>query len=176
MYVVYGDDHRAQVQFYLPQGNVTDIGVVAPFGSTLVATHTVFSNGATSTLSSLTSVAGTRESAVCSNRGDCDYSTGACMCYAGFASSDGRGSSGTRGDCGYKAVSNQTYYNVNGSAMNTLCPVKNHLLCSGHGTCTQSTGLCSCSSGYSAYSFTLSLLQHHDHSLIHSFTRSDCVI
>ncbi|ETW07561.1 hypothetical protein H310_02048 [Aphanomyces invadans] len=44
---------------------------------------------------------GTKENAVCSNHGVCDYSTGVCQCGFGFGSSDGYGQPGTRGDCGY---------------------------------------------------------------------------
>ena len=44
---------------------------------------------------------GNKEDAVCNGRGICDYATGLCNCYTGFSSSDGRGSSGYLGDCGY---------------------------------------------------------------------------
>lgn len=43
---------------------------------------------------------GTKENAVCSNRGYCDYSLGTCSCSLGFGSSDGRGNIGNREDCG----------------------------------------------------------------------------
>ena len=52
-----------------------------------------------------TSVIGTKENALCSNRGLCDRSTGVCSCFDTFgdiyASSNGYGAAGTRGDCGW---------------------------------------------------------------------------
>ena len=47
-------------------------------------------------------VDGTKEWMECSGRGLCDHETGLCTCITGFASSDGQGSSGIYGDCGYK--------------------------------------------------------------------------
>ncbi|RHY48584.1 hypothetical protein DYB30_005291 [Aphanomyces astaci] len=47
------------------------------------------------------SVVGTKEDAVCSNRGTCDTLHGICICAEGFTSSDGYGGPGGRGDCGY---------------------------------------------------------------------------
>lgn len=45
---------------------------------------------------------GTKENAICSNRGLCNSATGQCKCIYGFTSSDGYGNEGSRGDCGYK--------------------------------------------------------------------------
>ncbi|KAH9121742.1 hypothetical protein LEN26_010537 [Aphanomyces euteiches] len=45
--------------------------------------------------------AGTKENAVCSNHGTCNYNTGVCHCGFGFGSSNGYGQPGNRGDCGY---------------------------------------------------------------------------
>ena len=39
---------------------------------------------------------GSRENIFCSNRGRCDHITGTCICYHGFASSDGQGGMGNR--------------------------------------------------------------------------------
>lgn len=44
---------------------------------------------------------GTKENAVCSNKGICNYETGLCMCTTGYGSSDGRGNHGARNDCGF---------------------------------------------------------------------------
>jgi hypothetical protein len=43
---------------------------------------------------------GTKENAVCSDRGICDESTGDCVCFPGYASSNGMGGAGTIADCG----------------------------------------------------------------------------
>lgn len=50
----------------------------------------------------VTSQMGTRERAVCSNKGYCNVELGVCVCATGYASSDGRGNVGNRGDCGYQ--------------------------------------------------------------------------
>ena len=49
----------------------------------------------------LVSVVGTTENEPCSNRGLCDRTTGRCMCFPGYSSSDGLGNSGDLDDCGY---------------------------------------------------------------------------
>ena len=50
------------------------------------------------------SVKGTKETDLCANRGMCDLTDGICQCYTSngdvYASSDGYGNTGTRGDCG----------------------------------------------------------------------------
>ena len=47
-------------------------------------------------------VKGTKENAECSNRGLCDYDTGLCECFPGFAGSAGNQSFGLRRDCGMR--------------------------------------------------------------------------
>jgi hypothetical protein len=47
------------------------------------------------------SVRGTKERLECSGRGTCDYTTGICRCFDGYASSDGRGRHGELRDCGH---------------------------------------------------------------------------
>ena len=44
---------------------------------------------------------GTQQLVACSNRGLCNEITGQCTCFEGFASSNGRGGPGSRGDCGH---------------------------------------------------------------------------
>lgn len=43
---------------------------------------------------------GSRENAVCSDRGMCDEEKGECTCFEGYISSDGNGNLGNRRDCG----------------------------------------------------------------------------
>lgn len=47
------------------------------------------------------SVKGTRENALCSNHGLCDFSTGLCSCDANYGGSDGRGGPGAIANCGF---------------------------------------------------------------------------
>lgn len=47
------------------------------------------------------SVKGTREYALCSNHGKCDFTTGICNCDDNYGSSDGKGGVGPIGDCGF---------------------------------------------------------------------------
>lgn len=44
---------------------------------------------------------GTKEDAVCSNRGICNEYTGVCECFLQYGSSDGWNGFGSRGDCGH---------------------------------------------------------------------------
>jgi hypothetical protein len=46
-------------------------------------------------------VKGNKENIECSGRGLCNYSTGQCECFEGYGSSDGQGTVGITGDCGY---------------------------------------------------------------------------
>lgn len=60
---------------------------------------------------------GTKENAMCSNRGLCNYATGMCRCAFGFTSSDGNGKEGDRGDCGFKDL---IYLNSAGKVANEI--------------------------------------------------------
>ena len=83
------------------------------------------------------SVAGTKESAPCSNRGLCDRRSGACQCFSGFTGSNGRGARGTVADCGF------AFLPV------TSCPVGGGVECSGHGTCAGYPSFaCECFAGW----------------------------
>jgi len=66
-----------------------------------------YTNGAS--VSTYTSVKGTTENDVCSNRGLCNRETGICECFPGFASSDGQNAHGFYGDCGYRVPKTTTY-------------------------------------------------------------------
>eukprot|EP00596_Hydrurales_sp_CCMP1899_P008395 CAMPEP_0119044726 /NCGR_PEP_ID=MMETSP1177-20130426/33973_1 /TAXON_ID=2985 /ORGANISM="Ochromonas sp, Strain CCMP1899" /LENGTH=632 /DNA_ID=CAMNT_0007015301 /DNA_START=493 /DNA_END=2391 /DNA_ORIENTATION=+ len=87
------------------------------------------------------SVKGTKESEACANRGLCPLSTGICSCYNTngdvYASSDGYGSAGQRGDCGFIR---------GGSKFVSSCP--GEVQCSGHGLCGENTFRCNCDEGW----------------------------
>jgi len=85
------------------------------------------------------SVIGTKESSVCAGRGLCS-ADGTCSCFSTngdtYASSNGYGAAGTRGDCGFI---------YSGSTVAT-CP--GQVQCSGHGLCSKTTRACSCQTGW----------------------------
>lgn len=84
----------------------------------------------------ITSNAAEREALPCSGRGKCNARTGVCACFTGFTSSNGKGSQGNIGDCGF------AYLPI------TSCPGA-ALECSGHGTCSGSpTYKCTCYDGW----------------------------
>lgn len=156
-----------RIEFKLPRGNLQSMSIRT--SGTLAGTINLISSGAYSTLqNSESSVDGTYDYKECSNRGDCDYSTGTCHCYAGYASSNGAGASGARGDCGYLASENVTFdlrsydtdvYNASffpnywkgivAVSKTTKCPFTvTGGICNGKGICASVTNTCMCNSGY----------------------------
>ena len=109
--------------------NFGDVPVLVPhFVEDSTMEVVVYSKGATVEDSNevlYTSVMGTKENALCSNRGFCDTSIGTCSCYDtngdSYTTSNGYAGEGDRGDCGLPegAVSS--------------CP--GEVACSGHGSC-----------------------------------------
>lgn len=78
---------------------------------------------------------GTKENALCSNRGICNSLTGICECSMNFESSNGYNQPGSRGDCGYETLFTQ------------FCP--GLISCSGHGECSYDPNYtCSCQEGW----------------------------
>eukprot|EP00607_Mallomonas_marina_P002978 CAMPEP_0182432722 /NCGR_PEP_ID=MMETSP1167-20130531/58449_1 /TAXON_ID=2988 /ORGANISM="Mallomonas Sp, Strain CCMP3275" /LENGTH=629 /DNA_ID=CAMNT_0024620567 /DNA_START=383 /DNA_END=2272 /DNA_ORIENTATION=- len=145
-----------QVQISVPGGDIPalQIDLVAPLNGTIG----IRSRGETSRIdSNFSSVRGTRERVECSNHGTCDYSKGSCVCFTGYGSSNGLGSSGARGDCGFKYLKAATYSVSANVTVNNTCPyirsmnssVNSSLeYCSGKGVCNHTTGVCSCDTGY----------------------------
>ncbi|KAE9026716.1 hypothetical protein PR002_g10844 [Phytophthora rubi] len=79
------------VTFYSPSGNLPTLVI-----SATALTHST----ATVTTNVVQTVQGTKEDAVCNNRGRCDEDTGTCMCSLYHASSNALGGFGVLNDCG----------------------------------------------------------------------------
>jgi hypothetical protein len=69
----------------------------------LVVLSTLTSTGGSPVITVSTATQGTKEDAVCNNRGLCDSDTGLCTCYLAWTSSNGQGAVGTLGDCGVRS-------------------------------------------------------------------------
>jgi hypothetical protein len=158
-----------KITFKIPHGDVPDI-TTSTYG-TLAGTIAVKTGYSWSGIEPHTeSATCTREYAECSNRGTCNYNTGACECIPGFTSSDGFGNAGTRGDCGYRNQSDLTYYEGTGPTFKTYlnntvddefmtslgytvagttnCPFTPFAgICSGHGRCN-TDNVCVCDRNY----------------------------
>lgn len=155
------------IVFHIPQGPQYNTPLVPLAVNGLVATTRVFVYGTASILNpSVVSITGTKEYAVCSNHGICDTNpilgstasktgTGTCICEGGWSSSNGKGSTGNRNDCGYNANGPILYNNIdNLPTKTTICPVRNSKTCNGKGYCSNDTnGKCICNAGYSKLFF-----------------------
>lgn len=101
---------------------------------------------------------GSTEQLDCAGRGNCDPIEGLCTCNYMFASSDGHGKTGTRGDCGFlDDTPFPVGFQLHGMAVErspkmrlTGCPTSTDGIdCSGHGVCAGTpTWQCSCSEGW----------------------------
>lgn len=92
-------------------------------------------------------VRGSKEEAVCANRGYCEEGT--CICDARFASSDGEGRSGLRGDCGFKVYELHTKKHADDPDVNLAYDCVGEIPCSGHGHCSGAPEFtCLCHSGW----------------------------
>lgn len=76
----------ASVVFKTELGNIPLLSVAAATGVVIGVTE---------------EVAGTKLEVECSRHGHCDSTVGKCVCFDGWASSDGDGSVGHRLDCGW---------------------------------------------------------------------------
>eukprot|EP00520_Triparma_pacifica_P009501 CAMPEP_0118644248 /NCGR_PEP_ID=MMETSP0785-20121206/6837_1 /TAXON_ID=91992 /ORGANISM="Bolidomonas pacifica, Strain CCMP 1866" /LENGTH=693 /DNA_ID=CAMNT_0006535993 /DNA_START=32 /DNA_END=2113 /DNA_ORIENTATION=- len=112
--------------------NFGNLPLIIPDGSLLTSTG-VFE----ASITTATSIPGTKEDDFCSNRGVCDTETGVCTCTStDFATSNGANAAGQRGDCGYQTVSQVT-----------SCPGTDGIDCNGKGNCLADY-VCECMQGY----------------------------
>jgi hypothetical protein len=121
----------AQLYFNGNFGNLPNLLVSADLGPG--GAVSVVGDGVT--LGGVKSIAGSKEDAECAGRGLCDTTAGTCECYTYFASSDGYGREGDRGDCGATTT------------VVSACP--GEIACSGHGSCSgPPSHRCDCSEGW----------------------------
>eukprot|EP00939_MAST-03C_sp_MAST-3C-sp1_P000406 g406.t1 len=92
-------------------------------------------------------VMGTKEEATCSNRGVCV--DGGCVCDLRFASSDGEGNAGQRGDCGFKLYNLHVPESADTAQISMTYDCVGEFPCSGHGMCSGAPEyICSCFGGW----------------------------
>jgi len=121
-------------------GNLVQVRFTQDFGDVplLVGDAAALKLTATNRAPKLTireEIAGEKEDVYCSGRGLCNTRSGVCDCFDHYATSDGYGRKGGRGDCGYSEVDV------------TQCP--GEVSCSGHGTCRgYPTYACECADGW----------------------------
>lgn len=143
-----------QITFLVPQGPQPSISIIKGGGLSSHQSHdiSVRYNGQFSLIAlRVYSYRSARTEVPCSNRGVCDYNTGTCTCYDGYQSSNGQGKRGTRGDCGYRFSAGPFTYttdNTTEALVITSCPFVNNAICAGRGSCEESTGICTCDTGY----------------------------
>ena len=138
----------------------------------LLAVH---EGGATDSIGLYHSRNGTKENEVCSFHGHCTYTLGVCDCFKysdhSFASSNGRGGPGDRGDCGYEVSPTgdpMSEWHVDGvTTITTYSEAQQHqqtqtyglgfsssdcpgeIACSGHGHCSGPPSYrCKCADGW----------------------------
>lgn len=89
-------NHAASILFKTELGDLPTLSIATTSSSP--------SNGGASTLSLevVEDTKGTKIDAECSRHGYCDHAEGECVCFDGWASSDGAGGVGHRRDCGWR--------------------------------------------------------------------------
>jgi len=121
-----------------PSGNLVQVRFIQDFGDVPLLVGDTAKLKHSSKRPKLTireEIRGDKEDAYCADRGLCNVASGVCDCFDHYATSDGYGAKGTRGDCGYSEIDV------------TQCP--GEISCSGHGTCGgYPTYACACSDGW----------------------------